>query len=329
MAGAPRVRSALTTIQDALADAEAMEMRVATLEAALKEKEQEAKEYNEAAVRWRSVARQNAKELREMRKMNSGLIRKMHSLTSEKLEDVAATPPGERRKRKQASVAATPEGVDGAAENLVERRSDGADGGAAAVALTTPAPPTATKLAPKTVLRAAPPLPFASPPAPTRSPPRPGPPPLPTTAALDALPAPVTQTPGSPTTSLDKHGGPLRGSPPRDGGVGSPKRRRKEAEAPAEAAAPPKPARFNAVVRGRAERAALNGFACADCKRFYEASGINLECRHNEPKRAGARAVPTVNGVSRHRARHAPPADPVGYWDLMPADMELTHTPPA
>ena len=73
-----------------------------------------------------------------------------------------------------------------------------------------------------------------------------------------------------------------------------------------------------AVVRDKAERAAMPAFACEECERFYAATaraGVRAPrgaCTHRPgPGREGRDA-----SHSRHRARWAPPPAPPGFWNL-------------
>ncbi|KAK9806889.1 hypothetical protein WJX72_006513 [[Myrmecia] bisecta] len=93
--------------------------------------------------------------------------------------------------------------------------------------------------------------------------------------------------------------------------------------------------KYQAVVRKKDERAALQGFECLDCKRFYEALQTwngNMQglpaCGHAV---AGQQASHAAAGAqvdreqlrqdgSRHRYQYAPPNTPDGFWDMGFAD---------
>lgn len=63
------------------------------------------------------------------------------------------------------------------------------------------------------------------------------------------------------------------------------------------------------VVRNRADRAALPGFACSECEQFYKVmmdQGIVTE----ENK------ADFMQSCSRHKARWTPPSTPDGFWDM-------------
>lgn len=82
--------------------------------------------------------------------------------------------------------------------------------------------------------------------------------------------------------------------------------------------------KYATVVRGRVEREALPAHDCAQCRGFYEALGEEVSlfpCQHHQeqdpvgaPRRADA--SPFRQFVGRHRACHAPPPTPTGYWDI-------------
>lgn len=69
------------------------------------------------------------------------------------------------------------------------------------------------------------------------------------------------------------------------------------------------------VVRNREQRAALPGFSCFECERFYrtmmEQGIINEENKKD-----------FLQSCSRHKARWTPPSTPDGFWDL------AVNTPP-
>lgn len=63
------------------------------------------------------------------------------------------------------------------------------------------------------------------------------------------------------------------------------------------------------VVRGKAQRLALQGFDCEQCRNFYAATKL-------APKSEDLKA-------SRHRLEHAPTCTPPGFWDLsFPAHLD-------
>ncbi|KAK9836606.1 hypothetical protein WJX74_004232 [Apatococcus lobatus] len=89
--------------------------------------------------------------------------------------------------------------------------------------------------------------------------------------------------------------------------------------------------KYKETVRKRADREALPGFDCPDCRGFYEAmaSWGHLKisqlpsCGHAPP----GRATPANEGqsltrrqiqdaASRHRAQHRAPETPAGFWDM-------------
>lgn len=81
--------------------------------------------------------------------------------------------------------------------------------------------------------------------------------------------------------------------------------------------------KYAAVVRAREEREALPAHACAQCRGFYEALGEEVSmyaCHHqastDAPPPAAQGTSPFRQFVGRHRAYHAPPPTPTGYWDI-------------
>ncbi|KAL0051390.1 hypothetical protein WJX82_006484 [Trebouxia sp. C0006] len=90
--------------------------------------------------------------------------------------------------------------------------------------------------------------------------------------------------------------------------------------------------KYQEVVRGKADRAALQGIQCLDCRRFYEA--VNTWGHEGQPlptcghtllsgtamhRGQGGSALPRQDlhqDASRHRYRFAPPATPNGFWDM-------------
>ena len=88
------------------------------------------------------------------------------------------------------------------------------------------------------------------------------------------------------------------------------------------------------VIRQKDERAKLDGFECADCKRFYDALqrwgavavGGLPQCEHDvgkhqqqleQQQNAGDDFRKQLRGdVSRHRYLYEPPPTPVGFWNL-------------
>jgi len=61
------------------------------------------------------------------------------------------------------------------------------------------------------------------------------------------------------------------------------------------------------VVRGRDQRAALQGFDCEQCRSFHQATGVQI---------AAAKSWQQGPKSSRHRLEHAPTDTPPGFWDL-------------
>jgi len=61
------------------------------------------------------------------------------------------------------------------------------------------------------------------------------------------------------------------------------------------------------VVRGRDQRAALQGFDCEQCRNFHQATGVQI---------AAAKSWQQGPKSSRHRLEHAPTDTPPGFWDL-------------
>ena len=58
---------------------------------------------------------------------------------------------------------------------------------------------------------------------------------------------------------------------------------------------------FVETVRNKRQRAALPAHACAQCKGFFDAVGMECDA---------------CDGAGRHRARHAPVETPNSYWDM-------------
>ena len=54
-------------------------------------------------------------------------------------------------------------------------------------------------------------------------------------------------------------------------------------------------------MRNKRQRAALPAHACAQCKGFFDAVGMECDA---------------CDGAGRHRARHAPVETPNSYWDM-------------
>lgn len=63
------------------------------------------------------------------------------------------------------------------------------------------------------------------------------------------------------------------------------------------------------VVRGKAQRSALHGFDCEQCRNFYAATKHINGIKQSGPKGDDLKA-------SRHRMDHAPTCTPPGFWDL-------------
>lgn len=63
------------------------------------------------------------------------------------------------------------------------------------------------------------------------------------------------------------------------------------------------------VVRGKAQRSALQGFDCEQCRNFYAATKHINGIKQSGPKGDDLKA-------SRHRMDHAPTCTPPGFWDL-------------
>jgi hypothetical protein len=70
------------------------------------------------------------------------------------------------------------------------------------------------------------------------------------------------------------------------------------------------------VVRGKFAREKLPAFTCEQCEKFYTAIGRPVP--EGKPGEACAHCPGSnrMNDWSRHRAKWAPPPDPVGFWDL-------------
>jgi hypothetical protein len=66
-----------------------------------------------------------------------------------------------------------------------------------------------------------------------------------------------------------------------------------------------KKAKFEEVVRKKAERANLTGRSCEECVKYFK----SLED-------AGFDTSEMINTCSRHRTKYTPPSTPEGYWDL-------------
>lgn len=105
---------------------------------------------------------------------------------------------------------------------------------------------------------------------------------------------------------------PLESLPPTEGG-----------EDPNAVRSTPPGYKYAAVVRAREEREALPAHACAQCRGFYEALGEEVSmyaCHHqasaDAPPPAAQGTSPFRQFVGRHRAYHAPPPTPTGYWDI-------------
>eukprot|EP00887_Chlorella_sp_A99_P001257 scaffold14.g1257.t1 len=102
---------------------------------------------------------------------------------------------------------------------------------------------------------------------------------------------------------------------------------------------PPGGYKYQEVVRKRAEREALTGFACQECARFYQAVATwgqaaaeqagAPRCQHGAatggaPGSGGAAIQDELRQAgSRHRYRYEPPSTPGGYWDF-----DITQRPP-
>lgn len=67
------------------------------------------------------------------------------------------------------------------------------------------------------------------------------------------------------------------------------------------------------VVRGKQERAALQGYDCEECRKFYSATGVAPKMDATGLQRGMTRFAPKS---SRHRYEHAPTNTPPGFWDL-------------
>ena len=61
---------------------------------------------------------------------------------------------------------------------------------------------------------------------------------------------------------------------------------------------------YQEVVRGRANREALPGYDCEECRKFLNAIGDGYDRDQ------------IIQQCSRHRSRHAPPSTPDGFWNL-------------
>jgi len=70
------------------------------------------------------------------------------------------------------------------------------------------------------------------------------------------------------------------------------------------------------VVRGKFAREKLPAFTCEQCEKFYTAIGRPVP--EGKPGEACAHCPGSnrMNDWSRHRAKWAPPPEPVGFWDL-------------
>lgn len=87
-------------------------------------------------------------------------------------------------------------------------------------------------------------------------------------------------------------------------------------QAPAPSDGSRKSFKYVGAVRKKAERVALRGVQCKQCKKFYDAvlpdnngaanedvNRVNIRCEHHE-------------GVSRHRYKYVPPLTPEGFWNI-------------
>ncbi|PKI47400.1 protein gamma response 1 [Punica granatum] len=86
-------------------------------------------------------------------------------------------------------------------------------------------------------------------------------------------------------------------------------------QAPAPSDGSRKSFKYVGAVRKKAEREALKGVECKQCKKFYDAvlpdngngdtggNNTNIRCEHHD-------------GVSRHRYKYVPPLTPEGFWNI-------------
>lgn len=70
------------------------------------------------------------------------------------------------------------------------------------------------------------------------------------------------------------------------------------------------------VVRNRTDRQMLPAFDCAECRKFYGATGMCPGGCFHQKAANGAQAWKARQGASRHRLAHAPCETPPGFWDL-------------
>lgn len=80
-----------------------------------------------------------------------------------------------------------------------------------------------------------------------------------------------------------------------------------------------KQARFAQVVRSKTERETMNGFACSQCDKWYDA--IKDSVRVSKAEKS------MCNHSSRHRHHGSPPLTPAGYWDVCSPAAPMTAAP--